>query len=74
MDRDVASIVKVVQEWMELWETVFGEIFQHTFTISVVGIAMNNTQKEAISSEVIFFVLKLLYLYFVFSFTGDIPH
>lgn len=42
-------------------------------TISMAVIVINNTQKEAIPSEVTFFVLKLLYLYFVLFFTGDIP-
>lgn len=45
----------------EFWETAYGEIIQHKFSITVVITATNNMQKEAISSEVIFFILKVLY-------------
>lgn len=69
VDMDMASsIMKVVQEWINFGKQCM-EKLRNTY---MVGIAINNTQKEAVSSEVIFFVLKL-YFYFVLYFTEDIP-
>lgn len=69
VDMDMASSsIKVVQEWINFGK----QCMEKLCNTYMVVIAINNTQKEAVSSKVIFFVLKL-YLYFVLYFTGNIP-